>query len=59
MKIESREAASLSWVQATGIAAQVRKLELDDVRKRQYATLFLVGICIGFAVRGIGRLETG
>ena len=47
MKIESREAVSLSWEQATGIAAQVRKLELDDVRKGQYATLFLVASASG------------
>ena len=34
MKIESRESVSFSWTQAKQIAAQVRRLEVDDARKQ-------------------------
>ena len=47
MKIESREAASFSWPQTKKIAEQVRKSELDDVRKERYATLFLLASASG------------
>lgn len=47
MKIESREAASLSWSQTKKIAEQVRKSNLDDVRKERYAVLFLLAAASG------------
>jgi integrase len=42
MKIKSREKISFSWEQAKKIAAQARKLDLDALRKEQYATLFIL-----------------
>jgi hypothetical protein len=47
MKIQSREAVSFSWGQSKKIVAQVRKSDLDDTRKEQYATLFWLGSASG------------
>lgn len=47
MKIESREAISLSWLQTKQIAEQVHKLNVDRTRKERYATVFLVASATG------------
>ena len=47
MKIESREAISFSWSQAKQIAGEVYKLDVDDVLKEQYATLFILASASG------------
>ncbi len=47
MKIESREAISFSWLQTKQIADQVHKLDVDDTRKKRYATVFLLAAATG------------
>jgi len=47
MKIESREAVSFSWPQAKRIAEQVHKLDVDETRKKRYATVFLLAAATG------------
>ena len=47
MKMESREEHSFSWQKSKKVAAQVRKLDLDDRRKEQYAVLFLLASAAG------------
>jgi integrase len=47
MKIESREAVSFSWSEAKRIAAQVYMLDVDEARKRRYATVFLLAAATG------------
>lgn len=42
MKIESRGAISFSWSHAKQIAGEVYKLDVDDVLKERYATLFIL-----------------
>ena len=47
MKIESRGAVSFSWLQAKKIADEVYKLNVDDVLKERYATLFILASASG------------
>jgi integrase len=47
MKIESREAVSFSWLQSKRIAEQVHKLDVDDSRKKRYATVFILAAATG------------
>jgi len=47
MKIESRGALSFSWSQAKQIAGEVYKLDVDDVLKERYATLFILASASG------------
>jgi integrase len=47
MKIESRGAVSFSWLQVKQIAAEVYKLDLDDVRKERYAAVFILAAATG------------
>jgi len=42
MKIESRGAVSFAWSQAKQLAGEVYKLDVDDVLKERYATLFIL-----------------
>ncbi len=47
MKIESRDAISFSWQQAKQVAEQVHQLDVDDARKRRYATVFILAAASG------------
>ena len=47
MKIESRGAVSFTWVQAKQIADQVYSLDVDDVLKERYATVFILAAASG------------
>ncbi len=47
MKMESREEHSFSWKKSKKVAAQVRKLDLDNRRKEQYAVLLLLASAAG------------
>jgi len=47
MKIESRGAVSFSWAQAKQIAGEVYKLDVDDMLKERYATLFILAAASG------------
>src|SRR5208283_1331817 len=47
MKIESRGAVSFAWAQAKQIAGEVYKLDVDDVLKERYATLFILAAASG------------
>jgi integrase len=47
MKIESRGAVSFSWSQAKEIAGEVYKLDVDNVLKERYATLFILAAASG------------
>jgi integrase len=57
MKIQSREAVSFSWGQTKKIVTQVRKSDLDDTRKEQYATLFLLGSASGLRFGELAALK--
>ena len=59
MKIESREAVSFSWSQAKRIAAEVHKLDVDDARKRRYATVFLLAAATGLRCGELFALRVG
>jgi integrase len=52
-KIESRDAVSFSWQQAKQIGEQVHQLDVDDARKRRYATIFILAAASGL---GCGEL---
>src|SRR5271165_1149490 len=47
MKIESRETVSFSWQQSKRIAGEVYKLDVDDMLKERYATLFILAAASG------------
>jgi integrase len=47
MKIESRGAVSFTWSQAKQIADEVYKLDVDDVLKERYATVFILAAASG------------
>jgi hypothetical protein len=47
MKIESRGAVSFSWSQAKQTAGKVYKVDVDDVLKERYATLFILASASG------------
>ena len=51
IKIESRGAVSFSWSQAKEIAGEVYKLDVDDVLKERYATLFILALRVVCVVR--------
>jgi hypothetical protein len=57
MKIHSRKAVSFSWPQTKRMVVQVRKMELDDRRKEQFAALFLLASASGLRFGGVGRFE--
>jgi integrase len=47
MKIDSREAVSFSWLQAKQIAEHVHKLDVDETRKKRYATVSVLAAVTG------------
>jgi integrase len=47
MKIESRGTVSFSWPQAKQIAREVYKLDVEDILKERYATLFILAAVSG------------
>jgi len=57
MKIHSRDAVSFSWPQTKQIVVQLRKMQLDDRRKDQYATLFLLASASGLRFGELAALR--
>jgi len=52
VRINSRNAISFSWEQASQIAVQVHKLELAATEKTRYETLFIVAAASGLRCIG-------